>query len=82
MPAPGLHTHILYIYIYGYSLIKNSLQFLRTCHRIHRSCPRLQEVVHVPQKLCTLHTPPNNVGVQLLWNGRLSLGALNQTIPR
>jgi len=30
-----------------YSLINSPLQCLRTCHRIHRSCPRLQEVVHV-----------------------------------
>ena len=48
----------VYIYIYGYSLIKSSLQCLRTCHRIHRSCPRLQDIVHVSQKLCTFHTPP------------------------
>ena len=40
-------THLISIYIYGYSLIESSLQCLRTCHRIHRSCPRLQEVVHV-----------------------------------
>ena len=78
----------MYIYIYGYSLIKSSLQCLRTCHRIHRSCPRLQDVVHVSQKFCTFHRncacftrPPNNVRVHLLWNGRLSLGALNRTIP-
>ena len=48
----------LYIYIYEYSLVKSFLQCLRTCHRIHRSCPRLQEFVHVSQKLCTFHTPP------------------------
>ena len=46
------------------------------------------EVVHVCKKLCMFHRscarstrPPNNVRVQLLWNGLLSLGALNQTIP-
>ena len=42
----GMYTYTV-IYIYGYSLIESSLQCLRTCHRIHRSCPRLQEVVHV-----------------------------------
>ena len=51
-----IYTHV-YTYIYGYSLIKSSLQCLRSCHRIHRSCPRLQEVVHVSQKLCRFHTP-------------------------
>ena len=42
---------------------------------VARSCARFTEVVHVS------HAPPKNVRVQLLWNGRLSLGALNQTIP-
>ena len=37
----------IYVQMYGYSLIKSSLQCLRTCLRIPRSCPRLQEVVHV-----------------------------------
>ena len=76
-----IYIHIYICYLCGYSLIQSFLQCLRTCHRIHRSCPRLQEVAHISQKLCTFHTPPNNVRVQLLWNGRLSLGALNQTIP-
>ena len=29
------------------------------------SCARFTEVVHVSQKLCTFHKPPNNVCVQL-----------------
>ena len=29
------------------------------------SCARFTEVVHVSQKLCTFHKPPNNVRVQL-----------------
>ena len=36
-----------YIYVWA-PLIKSSLQFLRTCHRIHK-------VVHVCKKLCTFH---------------------------
>ena len=43
------------MWVCGYGLIKSFLQCLRTCHRIHRSCPRLQEVVHVSQNLCTFH---------------------------
>ena len=46
-------VYIYILYIYRYSLIKSFfLQCLRSCHRIQRSCPRLQEVVHVSQKLC------------------------------
>ena len=29
------------------------------------SCARFTEVVHVSQKLCTFHKPPNNVRIQL-----------------
>jgi hypothetical protein len=29
------------------------------------SCARFTEAVHVSQKLCTFHEPPNNVRVQL-----------------
>ena len=56
-----VHIYIIKIYIYiymwvcGYGLIKSFLQCLRTCHRIHISCPRLQEIVHVSQNLCTFH---------------------------
>ena len=51
------------------------MQCFRTCHWIHGSCPRFQEVVQASQKSSSLHKPPKNVCVQLLWNGR------HDTIP-
>jgi hypothetical protein len=51
------------------------MQCFRTCHWIHGSCPRFQEVVQASQKSSSLHNPPKNVCVQLLWNGR------HDTIP-
>ena len=40
--------------MYGYSPVKSWRQCFRTCHRIHRSCSRFQEV-HISQKLSTFH---------------------------
>ena len=78
--------YILYIYcIYIYYM---GIVWLRALCSVWELVIEFIEVVHVCKKLCTFHRscarftrPPNNVRVQLLWNGRLSLGALNQTIP-
>ena len=59
-----------------WELVIEFIEVVRVCKKLctfHRICARFTEAVHV------LHAPPNNVPVQLLWNGRLSLGALNQT---
>ena len=59
-----------------WELVIEFIQVVHVCKKLctfHRICARFTEAVHV------LHAPPNNVPVQLLWNGRLSLGALNQT---
>ena len=72
----------IYIYIYM------GIVWLRALCNVWELVIGFIEVVHVCKILCTFHRscarftrPPNNVRVQLLWNGRLSLGALNQTIP-
>ena len=51
------------------------------------SCARFTEVVHVSQKLCTFHKPPNNVRVQLYTHvSRIliskSTGATKHVLPK
>ena len=77
----------IYIYTYTY-YIYMSIVWLRAFCSVWELVIEFIEVVHVCKNLCTFHRscarftrPPNNVPVQLLWNGRLSLGAPNQTIP-
>ena len=54
--------------IVWYSLVKSLWQCLSTCQRIHKGCARFV-------RSCARFTSsPNNVRVQLLWNGLLSLG--------
>ena len=51
----------LYIYTYyGYSPARRLTLFFRTCHPIHRSCPRFTEVVLVSRS-----PPEHHVRVQL-----------------
>ena len=70
-------------YIYNYM----GIVWLRALCSVWELVIEIIEVVHVCKKLCTFHRscarftrPPNNVRVELLWNGAL-IGALNQTIP-
>ena len=53
-PHP-VFSSILYVHV---------SEMLCTCQRC---CARFPAVVHVSQKLCTFHKPPNNVRVQLHW---------------
>ena len=81
VPEKNWETHTKmysYMYVYIYIYIALDIHMGITCFAaptqcfqvfymctFQRCCARFTEVVHVSQKVCTFHKPPNKVRVQL-----------------